>query len=73
MLHYDRAKYNKEEGEGDSRYSSIAFPPPATPFCAPFLGRPPPHWVRPNLGVNVPGTGAEMVRRRTNFSPVPGT
>ena len=21
----------------------------------------------------VPGTGAEMVRRRTNFSPVPGT
>ena len=29
--------------------------------------------VRPNFGVNVPGTGEEMVRRRTNFSPVPGT
>ena len=30
-------------------------------------------WVRPNFGINVPGTGEEMVRLRTISSPVPGT
>ena len=29
--------------------------------------------MRPNFGVNVPGTGEKLVRLRTVSSPVPGT
>ena len=29
--------------------------------------------ISPNFGENVPGTGEKTVRKRTNFSPVPGT